>query len=82
MSRLFPWSEKAEICILNKELNHIKIEDLNHSFKENHLRIKYILGEGYYFVESDDESAILRPFVEIYVFDKDKVVKVLFSLKS
>lgn len=75
MSRLFPWSEKAEICILNDQLSHIKTEDFLHLFKENKLNIKYIGREGYYFVENDDESATFRPFVEIYVFAKDKAVK-------
>lgn len=74
MSRIFPWSEKAEICILNEQLNNIKPEDFLRVFKENNLNIKYIGREGYYFVESDDKSATIRPFVEIYVFANDKQV--------
>lgn len=75
MSRLFPWSETAEICVLNEQLEHIKSEDFQRSFKEDHLNIKHISREGYYIVESDNEMATIRPFVEIYVFAKDELVR-------
>lgn len=71
---MFPWSQKAEICILDEQRAHIKPDHFYNTFTENNLHIEYVASEGYYIVKSNRRNESAYPFVEMYVFAKDREV--------
>lgn len=77
-SRLLPWAHKAELCILEDQLSEYGYEDFVKDFERNHLNIRYIAADGYYYIESNSiglaQSKAQRPFVELFVFAKDRQV--------
>lgn len=77
LSRLLPWSHKAELCILEDQLIEYGYEDFSKDFERNHMNIRYIAADGYYYIESDTagwSQTLSKPFVEIFIFTKDRKV--------
>lgn len=70
-SELLPWSEKAELCVFKSQLDLISEGILYGSFQRKFLRLRYFSANGFFIVEDIYES---KPFVQIYVFEKDDEV--------
>lgn len=85
-SRLLPWSHKAELCILEEQLIEYGPKDFVKDFERNHLNVRYIATDGYYNIESDSigwsTQTMSKPFVEIFIFAKDRQVKSSSHLSS
>lgn len=76
-SRLLPWSHKAELCILEDQLNEYGHDDFVKDFERNHMSIRHIAADGYYYIESNSiiqSQSISKPYVEIFIFAKDRQV--------
>lgn len=71
MSKILPWSAKAEFCVLNNQLSDIDEGHLYSSFQRMFLRLRYFSTDGVYVVQDNHKS---HPFIEIYVFERDNTV--------
>lgn len=71
MSELLPWSEKAELCTFKSQLDRVSEGLLYGSFERKSLRLRYFSADGFFIVEDIQKS---KPFVQIYVFEKDDEV--------
>lgn len=71
MSKLFPWSFKAQFCIFNNEVAAIDEGHFYSRFHRDFLRLRYFSSDAVYIVEDIHNS---YPLVEIFVFEKDEEV--------
>lgn len=76
---ILPWSQKAELCILNPHVSAIDEGQLYSSFQRDFLRLRYFSGDAFYVVEDIHRS---YPYIEIFVFGKDDEVIILLCAKA
>ena len=79
MAKILPWRHKAEFCVINDEILAIDESKFIRDFYNKNMKIYYIHSEGVYRIY--DEKYEDLPFVELFVFQKDKSVNMyLFKL--
>lgn len=84
MSRLLPWSHKAELCILEDHLTEYGRNEFVKDFEQSNFNVRYIAADGYYHIENDSNGwapvTTSKPYVEIYLFAKDQNVNGLHGI--
>uniref|UniRef100_A0A182YPL2 Uncharacterized protein n=1 Tax=Anopheles stephensi TaxID=30069 RepID=A0A182YPL2_ANOST len=73
MSRMLPWREKAEFCVLNDELMRHEEARFLRNFYSSELRIHYLHSDGIYRIFANEPTVRhATPYVELIVFQLDE----------
>lgn len=73
---MFPWAQKGEFCVFERQLKDIDEGHFYGSFQRNFLRLRYFSSKGVYVVQDIHRS---HPYVEMFVFQRDDEVNFKIS---